>query len=69
MQTSELFLNRASECELMAKSTRDPGNKAIWMRMAERWHRYAELEISASLAAAQHGRERHRKPSPGWSRH
>jgi hypothetical protein len=71
MQTSEVFQNRAGECELMAKSTPDPGNKAIWMRMAERWHRYAELAISAD-SAAHHDSDRRRKAAkaaPGWNRH
>lgn len=72
MQTSEVFQNRASECERMAKSTRDPGTKATWMRMAESWHRYAELAVSARLAAAHHDSDRRRKAAkaaPGWSRH
>jgi hypothetical protein len=71
MQTPEVFQNRASECELMAKSTRDPSNKATWMRMAERWRRFAELAISASLSA-HHESDRRRKAAkaaPGWSRH
>jgi hypothetical protein len=65
----EVFLNRAAECERIAESTRDSGSKASWRRMAERWHRCAEVATSASLAAAHHGSEpnRHRKPAPGWA--
>lgn len=70
MQASDVFLNRAHECELMAKFTRDAGSKATWTRMAERWHRCAELEISASLAAsAHHEATRYRKRIPGWALH
>jgi hypothetical protein len=72
MQTSEVFESRASECERTAQSARDPITKATWMRMAERWHRYAELAISASLSAALHDSDRRRKAAkaaPAWSRH
>ena len=74
MQTSEVFQNRASECERMAKSTRDASSKATWTRMAERWHHCTEVAMRASLAAAHHSNEahhgdRHRQPAPGWSRH
>jgi hypothetical protein len=62
----EVFLSRAVECERMAESTRDRGSKATWSQMAERWHRCAEAATSASLAAAHHGGNRHRKPAPGW---
>jgi hypothetical protein len=67
----EVFLNRAAECERMAESTRDRGSRATWMQMAERWHRLAEMAMSASLAAAHHGREptRHRKPAHSWAHH
>lgn len=71
MQTCEVFQDRASECERMAKSARDAVTKATWMRMAERWHRFAELAVSASLAA-HHDSDRRRKAAkaaPGWSRH
>jgi hypothetical protein len=67
MHPPEVLLKRAAECERMAESTRDPGSKAAWRRMAERWHLCAEVAMSASLAAAHHGRNRHRKPAPGWA--
>jgi hypothetical protein len=71
MQTSEVFLNRAIECERLAKSAREPATKATWMRMAERWHHCAEVAVRDSLAAAaaHHSSDRHRQPAPGWSRH
>jgi hypothetical protein len=70
MHPPEEFLKRAAECERVAQSTRDPGSKAAWTRMAERWHRCAEVAMSASLAAAaHHGNNRHRKPAPGWAHH
>jgi hypothetical protein len=37
------FIRHAAECESMAKVSRDPENKKIWRRMAERWIRCAEL--------------------------
>lgn len=68
MHPTEEFLKRAAECERMAEFTREPGSKATWRRMAERWHRCAEV-ASASLATAHHGSNRHRKPAPGWATH
>ena len=71
MYAPEVFLERAAECERMAASNRDPGNKAIWKGMAERSYRCAELAKSASLAASRHGSQptRHRQPAPGWAAH
>ena len=69
MDTPAVFLHRAAECESMAKFTRDPGSKATWTRMAERWHRCAEVEMRASLSAVHHSSPRHRKPAPPWMHH
>jgi|EndMetStandDraft_2_1072991.scaffolds.fasta_scaffold1020443_1 hypothetical protein len=69
MHKPDLFRSRAAECEAMAKIVREPDSRAVWARMAERWRRCAEVETRASLAAAQHSSERHRKSPPGWSRH
>ena len=71
MHPPDEFLKRAAECERMAQFTRDRGSKATWRRMAERWHRCAELATSASLAAAHHSGEptRNRRPAPGWAHH
>jgi hypothetical protein len=70
MHPPEVFLHRAAECESMAKFARDRDSKATWTRMAERWHRCAELERSASLlAVAHHESKRHRMPTHDWSHH
>ena len=75
MQTPELFLTRARECESMAKIARDPASKETWMRMAARWQRCAQLEakqIEANAISAAHRdseSNRHRKPALRWSRH
>jgi hypothetical protein len=69
MDTPEVFLHRAAECEGMAKIAREPDSRAIWTRMAERWHRCAEIETKAILAAAHRDSGQHRRPPPSWSRH
>jgi len=43
MIPSEEFLRHAAECKRMAKSIGDPKDRALWVRMAERWNRCAEL--------------------------
>ena len=70
MHPPEVFLERAVECERMAALTRDPGSRAAWRGMAERWHRCAEMATNSILAATRNGSEATRdRPSPGWSRH
>ena len=69
MNMPQLFLARAAECEAMAQAVQEPDTKELWARMAERWHRCAEVEQRESLIAAQHQSDRHRKLPPGWSRH
>lgn len=63
----EVFLERAAECERMAKFTRDPDSKFTWRRMAARWQRCAKVAASASSLADEHRRETitHRKPTLG----
>jgi hypothetical protein len=39
MGAAERFKRFAAECELMAKVTPSPENRAVWRQMAERWHR------------------------------
>jgi len=51
MDASERLLRFASECELMAKASRDPKNKTVWRGMAERWTRCAELIERQNLLA------------------
>ena len=67
MHTPNQFLTRAAECEAMAKIAREPDSRAVWTRMAERWHRCAEVEMRANSAVMQQVSDRHRKPPPGWS--
>jgi hypothetical protein len=43
MNTSDRFLRFAAECEVMAKFSRTPGNRAVWSGLAERWIRCAKL--------------------------
>ena len=43
MKLSEKFVRFAAECEHMAEFTHDLENKTIWMQMAGRWLRCAEL--------------------------
>ena len=69
MDAPEVFLHRAAECESMAKFAREPDSRAIWTRMAERWHRCAELEMKATLAATHRYSGQHRKSPPSWGRH
>ena len=69
MNMPQLFLARAAECEAVAKTAREPDTKELWIRMAQRWHRCAEVEKRENLLAAQHKSDRYRKLPPGWSRH
>jgi hypothetical protein len=43
MDASERFLRCAAECERMANFTPSPENKMIWLRMAERWLKIADV--------------------------
>ena len=43
MHTSDRFLRFAAECEVMAKFSLGPENRAVWSRLAQRWIRCAEL--------------------------
>jgi hypothetical protein len=43
MDTTDQFLRFAAECEVMAKFTRSAENKAVWIGLAQRWMRCAEL--------------------------
>jgi len=66
MDTSEKFQRFAAECELMAKFTRSPENKTVWIRMAERWLRCAKLyDRKTAIAHAGASARRHRTPAHG----
>jgi hypothetical protein len=65
MSPSEHFTQHEAECKFMAQLVRDPESKAIWIAMAERWHRCAEL---AKQQNATHAKQaRHRKAVKSWS--
>ncbi len=54
MHTTDRFLKFAAECEVMAKFTRSPENKAVWNGLAQRWLRCAEL-MDQEYTTVQHG--------------
>jgi len=61
MNMSQDFARRASECELMAKFTRTAENRTVWIRMAERWLRCAQLnDRQTSAVHDAHLAKRHR---------
>jgi len=43
MNQLDEFLNRANECQRMARSTKDRAARAAWTAMAERWMRCANV--------------------------
>jgi hypothetical protein len=57
MIPSEEFLRHAAECKRMAKSMDDPKDRALWVRMAERWTHCAEL-ASCHDPALRQGKEK-----------
>ncbi len=69
MNPSEKFMRFAAECELMAKFTRNPENKTVWTRMAERWLRCAQLyDREASIAhSSSLSAKRHRTQTHSWA--
>jgi hypothetical protein len=68
MNPSEKFVKFAAECELMAKSTQTRESKSVWMLMAERWLRCAELyDREASAARDAHLAKRRRAPADKWA--
>jgi hypothetical protein len=61
MNPSENFVRFAAECELMAKFTHISENRTVWIRMAERWLRCAELnDRQTSTAHDANLAKRHR---------
>jgi hypothetical protein len=64
MVPAEEFIRHAAECKSMADSSRDPENKKVWRRMAERWMRCAELaQKQAFLRQGRSKRKLDRKPT------
>ena len=68
MVPAEEFMRHAAECEYMAKFSRDPENRKLWNRMAERWVRCAEMARQQG-PSPQGSRKRklHRKPAYAWA--
>ena len=67
MHMPDVFLKRATECELMARSALDAQTRAAWKRMADRWNRCAEIaKVSRSPARNRDAAPR-RKPAPSWN--
>lgn len=64
MHVPELYLARVTECEVMARTAREPDLRSAWNHMAERWRRCADLETRAALAAAQQAQAKRRKTGP-----
>jgi hypothetical protein len=68
MNPQKEFLRHASECEQMARFTRDPESRITWNRMAERWRQCASKIKRDSEAAGEHApRKKYRRNiAPGW---
>lgn len=64
MHTTDRFLRFAAECEVMAKFTRSPENKAVWNGLAQRWLRCAELmdQEHASVHRVNPGKSQRNRP-------
>jgi hypothetical protein len=62
MHTTDRFLRFAAECEVMAKYTRSPQDKAVWNGLAQRWLRCAEL-MDQEHASVHHARPPRRQRS------
>jgi hypothetical protein len=64
MIPSEEFLRHATECEYMARFSRDPASRVEWSCMAERWVRCAELARKQDPSPHNSGKAKlHRKPA------
>jgi hypothetical protein len=64
MDPSEKFHRFAAECERMAKFTHSAENRTVWIRMAERWLRCAQLyDRQCSAVHAAGPAKRRRTPS------
>jgi hypothetical protein len=65
MVPREEFIRYAAECESMAHFSRDPENKKLWRRMAERWIRCAEL--AQNQDPFSQGRRKRKEGRPRWA--
>jgi hypothetical protein len=62
---AEHFMRHEAECKFMAQLARDAESRAVWIGMAERWHRCAELAKQQSATQIQP--TRHRRAAKTWS--
>jgi len=67
MNTSDRFLRFAAECEVMAKFSRTPENRAVWSGLAERWIRCARLMNHQDYSEGRSRRSLKRHPKPVYS--
>jgi hypothetical protein len=51
MESADRFRNFAVECQVIAKSTRNPEQRAVWVGLSKRWLRCAALVERPSLFA------------------
>jgi hypothetical protein len=65
MTPAEHFMRHEAECKFMAQLARDAASKAVWIGMAERWRRCAELAKQQSAMQAR--QPRRRKAAKTWS--
>jgi hypothetical protein len=59
MVPSEVFKRHATECEYMAKCSRDPENREVWRSMAERWIRCAKRHSQPRAKTSRHRKPEH----------
>ena len=62
---AEHFMQHEAECKFMAQLARDAESKAVWIGMAERWRRCAELAKQQNAMQVQP--TRHRRTAKTWS--
>ena len=65
MTPAEHFMRHEAECKSMAQLAHDAESRAVWIGMAERWRRCAELAKQQSEMQVRPSR--HRKPAKTWS--
>ena len=55
MQKEAEFRQHAEECRSLAEKTRDPGHRAMLLRMADSWERLASDRARMREPTGQHG--------------
>jgi hypothetical protein len=70
MELTQEFLRHVTECEQMAKSSRDLESKATWRRMADRWRRCADILVREDAVRQERAKlrqerakQRHKRPA------